>query len=169
MATTTIRADIEIRGGAEGAPPRLQGVLMRYGATGMGGTEKFAAGALEWPTDGIRIDADHGSSPARGAAQIPLLRTVPVVSDDGAEVRIDAPLPDTSACRDLAVLMRSDPPLYRAMSVEFRAKRSTYSNGVRTITKAQLLGAALTSNPLYEDTSVEVRADDQPTRRRVWL
>lgn len=40
------------------------------------------------------------------------MRAVPVRSDDGTEVRIDASLPDTQAARDLATLMRSDPPVY---------------------------------------------------------
>ena len=93
---------------------------MRYGSAGEHGGEVFAPGALRWPDNGIRIDLEHASSPARGSVQPPILRAVPVV--DGAEVRIDAPLPNTTAARDLAELMRADPPVYTGLSVEFHSR-----------------------------------------------
>ena len=162
----TFRAKVEIREGGDGSPGVLSGVLMRYGAPGLGGAERFAPGALAWPDNGIRIDLDHASSPARGSVQPPIMRAVPNVSDDGAEVRIDAPLPDTQACRDLAVLMRADPPLYSGLSVEFQSARATMIGGVRVIQSARLVGAALTDSPGYPDTSVSVRSRQQ--RRRIW-
>ena len=96
------------------------------------------------------------------------MRAVPVVSDDGAEVRIDAPLPDTQAARDLATLMRMDPPAYSSLSVEFHAVRSGYAGGRRVVQDALLKGAGLVDSPSYGDTSVEVRSG-APKRRRVWL
>lgn len=165
----TIRADIELRDGADGSPGRLVGVLMRYGAPGERGRETFAPGALRWPDNGIRIDLEHASSPRRGSVQPPIMRAKPVLSDDGAEVRIDAPLPDTTAARDLATLMRSDPPAYDGLSVEFHAARQSYRGGRRVITDAILKGAALTDNASYTDTSVEVRDAGAGGRRRVWL
>ena len=170
-----IRAAVELRDGGEGSPGRLVGTLMRYGAPGMHGREVFSPGALKWPDNGIRIDLEHASSPARGSVQPPLLRTIPVVSDDGAEVRIDAPLPDTQAARDLATLMRADPPVYSGLSVEFHAARQTYRGGRRVIQDALLRGAGLTDNPAYVGTSAEVRdgADPphplRPGGRRLWL
>ena len=111
MADNIIRAPVELRDGGDTSPGRLVGVLMRYGATGQHGRETFAPLApYRWPDNGIRIDLDHASSPARGSVQPPIMRAVPVVSEDGAEVWIDAPLPDTAAARDLAVLMRQSPP-----------------------------------------------------------
>ena len=163
MKDTTIRCAVELRDGGDDSPGRLTGVLMRYGAPGQHGRESFAPGSLRWPDNGIRIDLDHASSPARGSVQAPILRTVPVLSDDGAEVRIDAPLPNTTAGRDLAVLMRSDPPLYSGLSVEFKAARQSYVGGRRVITDAILRGAGLVDTPSYLDTSVEVR-DDRPAR-----
>ena len=162
----TFRATVEIRDGGDGSPGVLSGVLMRYGAPGCRGAERFARGSLSWPTNGIRIDLDHASSPARGSVQPPIMRAVPAVSDDGAEVRIDAPLPDTQACRDLAVLMRADPPLYSGLSVEFQSARSTMVGGVRVIQSARLVGCGLVSEPAYPDTSVSVRSNRQ--RRRIW-
>ncbi|MCY4028366.1 MAG: hypothetical protein OXH75_18885 [Acidobacteria bacterium] len=168
--TTTIRAAIELRDGGDSSPGRLVGVLMRYGAPGERGREEFAPGALRWPANGIRIDLGHGSAPIAGrSAQPPIMRAVPVVSDDGAEVRIDAPLPDTHAARDLATLMRMDPPAYSGLSVEFHAVRSGYAGGRRVVQDALLKGAGLVDTPSYSDTSVEVRSGCAPERRRVWL
>ena len=162
------RVAVELRDSGDNSPGRLTGVLMHYGSPGVHGRETFAAGALRWPDTGIRIDLDHASSPARGSVQPPIMRAVPIVSADGAEVRIDAPLPDTQAACDLAVLMRSDPPVYTGLSVEFHAVRTGYAGGRRVIQDALLKGAGLTDGPSYTDTSVEVRTD-APRRRRVWL
>ena len=173
MTDTRIRCVVELRDGGADSPGRLTGVLMRYGSPGVQGRETFGAGALRWPDNGIRIDLDHASSPARGSVQAPIMRTVPVLSDDGAEVRIDAALPNTTAGRDLAVLMRSDPPLYSGLSVEFKACRSSYMGGRRVVEDAILRGAALTDVPSYPDTTVEVRTDppNRPPLRGIlrWL
>jgi len=141
---------------------------MRYGSLGVGGRERFALDSLRWPDNGIRIDLDHTSSPARGSLSPPIMRAVPYLSDDGAEVRIDAALPDTQAARDLATLMRMTPPLYSGLSVEFHAEREHRDGGIRAIDSARLAGAGLTDMPSYAGTSVEVRTD-QPTPPRVSL
>ena len=166
----TFRAALELRDGGEGSPGRLSGVLMRYGAPGQHGREVFAPGVLKWPANGIRIDLEHASAPARGSVQRPIMRAVPFVSDDGAEVRIDAPLPDTQAARDLAVLMRSDPPVYSGLSVEFHGARQSYTGGRRVITEAYLAGAGLTDNASYPSTSVEVRSGEsgRAPLRGIW-
>ena len=164
---STFTAPVEIRDGGDHSPGVLSGLLMRYGSPGVGGRERFAVGSLSWPTNGIRIDLDHASSPARGSVQAPLMRAVPVVSDDGQEVRIETPLPDTTAARDLAVLMRADPPLYSGLSVEFRSAESRMTGGVRIIQSAVLVGAALVDSPAYPDTHVSVRS--RGARPRRWL
>ena len=170
MAETRIVAAVELRDGGDDSPGRLTGVIMRYGSPGVHGRESFATGSLRWPANGIRIDHEHASSPARGSVQAPIMRAVPFVSDDGTEVRIDAPLPNTQAARDLAVLMRSDPPVYSGLSVEFKAARQSYTGGRRVITDAILRGAGLVDTPSYPDTSVEVRdaKSDRPPMRGIW-
>ena len=181
MAIDTFRVAVELRDNGDTSPGQLVGVLMRYGSPGVHGREVFAAGALRWPETGIRIDLDHASSPVRGSVQPPIMRTIPILSEDGAEVRIDAALPDTQAARDLAVLMRCDPPVYAGLSVEFNAVRSGHdAAGRRMIQDALLKGAGLTSDGAsYADTSVEVRHRSDapplpgglllPTGRAVWL
>ena len=171
--TATFRAVVELRDGGADSPGRLTGTLMRYGSPGQHGRETFASGSLLWPDNGIRIDLEHASSPARGSVQAPILRAVPVVSDDGLEVRIDAPLPNTTAARDLAELMRADPPVYSGLSVEFHSVREHRAGGQRVVDEARLDGAALTDDPAYPDTAVEVRtaASDRPPLRGIfrWL
>ena len=171
MTTTTFRVAVELRDGGADSPGRLTGTLMRYGSPGRHGGEVFAAGALRWPDNGIRIDLEHASSPARGSVQPPIMRAVPVV--DGDEVRIDALLPNTTAARDLAELMRAEPPVYTGLSVEFHAMREHRQGGQRVIAEARLDGAALTDDPSYPSTSVEVRtgAPDRPPLRGIfrWL
>ena len=79
-------------------PGRLFGVLMEYGKRARDRAELFEAGSLTWPEDGVIVNRQH----TRAA---PILRVVPIV--DGDKVRIDAPLPDTSAGRDAAAEIRS--------------------------------------------------------------
>lgn len=164
--TDEIRCRVELRAD-DASPGRLVGTLMRYGDVGEKGREVFARGALQWPANGIRIDEQHASSPARGSTQPPLLRAIPLV--DGDEVRIDCALPDTMRGRDVATLMRMDPPVYTGFSVEFRATKEHRAAGRRVIDSALLMGAGLTDNPSYGDTPVEVREDEPPRRRRLWL
>ena len=167
MATDEIRCEIEIRAD-DASPGRLVGRLMRYGDVGQKGREVFAPGALHWPANGIRIDEQHASSLARGAVQPPIVRAMPFAAGD--EVRIDVALPDTQRGRDLATLMRMDPPVYTGLSVEFRATQEHRAGGQRVIDSALLMGAGLTDNPSYHDTPVEVREDapPQPWRARWW-
>lgn len=170
--TDEIRCGIELRAD-DASPGRLVGTLMRYGDVGEQGREIFAPGSLSWPSNGIRIDEQHASSPARGSTQPPILRTIPIV--DGDEVRIDCALPDTQRGRDLATLMRMDPAVYSGLSVEFRATKQHRAAGPRVIDSALLMGAGLTDVPSYGDTPVEVRAgaEEAPLRsglgRRLWL
>lgn len=164
--TRQIRFAVEIRDADGSSPGRLMGRLMRYGDVGERGREVFSPGALRWPANGIRIDEQHASSPARGSTQPPILRTIPIV--DGDEVRIDCLLPDTQRGRDLATLMRMDPPVYSGLSVEFRALKEHRAGGRRVIDDALLAGAGLTDAPSYGNTPVEVR-EERPRRRRLWL
>ena len=171
-------APVELRS-ADGAPPRLTGRLMRYGAAGEKGREIFLPGALRWPSNGIRIDYEHGSAPVLGgrAMQPPIMRTIPEVRADGAEVWIDAALPDTSAARDLIAHLRADPPTFAGLSVEFTRADAYVSGGRRHIRSAYLEGAGLVGRPSYTDTSVALRAGTEiaggygynGARRRIWI
>lgn len=144
---TALHCDIELRQDPERrGPGRLYGVLMRYGTPGENGGERFDAGALRWPDDGVVLRRQHDP---RG----PIARVVPETR--GGDVVIDAVLPDSTAGRDAAVEVRSG--LLRGLSVEFRALRQRYDRGVRVITDALLTGAGLVDAPSYPASTAEVR------------
>ena len=87
---------------------------------------------------------------------------------------IDAPLPDTLQGRSIAVELRSTPPLFTGLSVEFKALKERFEGGVRKIGRAVLKAAAVVDSPSYAGSAVEVRAGsdirkDRNGRRRVWL
>ena len=154
---TEIRCSIELRADdSMSSPGRLFGVLMTEGERAGDRPEVFEPGALEWPEAGVVINRQH----QRRAA---IMRAVP--ERRGAQVVIDAPLPDTAAGRDAAVEIRSG--LFTGLSVEFRAKRQHYTGGVRHVTAAALKGAGLVDDPSYRGSRVEVREGGR--RRRLWL
>ena len=147
------RADI-----THGGPGRLVGVLLTYGQPAGDRRERFTAGALSWPADGVVLRRQHERS-------APIMRVVPEVR--GSEVVIDAVLPDTAAGRDAATEIREG--LFRGLSVEFRAKRQRYTAGVREIVSAELTGAGLVIKPSYVGSGVEVRARVDGWGPSLWL
>ena len=155
-----IRCCIEVRADeSRQSPGRLYGVLMKYGTKATDRPEVFEPGSLKWPDSGVVLNRQH----SRAA---PIMRVLPIT--EGNVVRIDAPLPDTSAGRDAAREIRGapgSPPLFRGLSVEFKDVRQTFVGGVRRITSAVLTGAGLVDAPSYPESSIEVRAK----RRQVWL
>lgn len=161
----TIRADIELRNSErEGSPGRITGTVLKYGTRGEKGRETFARDSLTWPESGIRVDVEHLSSPVKGSVALPVAVAVPFV--EGDEVRIDTELEDTEQARALASFMRRG--LYRSMSVEFRSARTRWTNGVREVVQAVLVGAAVTDRPSYEGTSAALRTEEG-RRRLAWL
>ena len=157
-----IRCSIEVRTDENRlGPGRLFGTIMRYGERASDRAEMFLPGSLKWDADGIVVNRMH-------TRKSPVMRVMPIV--EGNEVRIDAPLPDTSAGRDAAAEIRSG--LFKGMSIEFRATAQTIVGGVRRITEAVLSGAAIVDTPSYAAASVEVRSKgggNLPTERFLWL
>ena len=156
--TDEIRCAIELRADDSMASPgRLSGVLLTYGERAKNRRETFAPGALSWPANGIILRRQHNR-------QAPIMRAIPELR--GAQVVIDAALPDTSAGRDTAAEIRGG--LLAGLSVEFRATAQRYVGGQRIITAALLNGAGLVDDPEYPGSAVELRAA-QGRRRRLWL
>ena len=137
-------------------PGRLVGVLLPYERRAGDRPEMFEAGSLYWPDSGILVREMH-------RRDSPILRAVPYT--EGTEIRIDAPIPDTTRGRDAIVNLRSG--VYGGLSVEFHAERETRRNGLRVIQRALLGGAGLVDIPSYREATVEVRA--RQGRRRFWL
>ena len=83
--------------------------LITYGKRALDRAEVFAPGALQWPADGIILNMQHDR-------QAPIMRFTPEL--DGAELRIDAALPDTQRGRDAATMVRNG--TFTGLSIEFR-------------------------------------------------
>ena len=150
------------------SPGLLSGVLMRYEERARDRPEVFELDAFHWPQDGILIRELHPrpNVPATPA----IMRAMPYL--EGRELRISAPLPNTTKGRDVAESMKGPMPLYGGLSVEFAAEKQVNRNGLRVITKAYLDGAALVERGAYADALVEVReslADWEPRSIFQWL
>ena len=160
MSETLIGGTVEFRSDeSHRGPGRLVGTLMSYGQpAGDGRRERFAAGALEWPDDGVVLRRQHDRA-------APIMRVVPEVR--GSEIVIDAPLPDTAAGRDAAAEVRDG--LMTGLSVEFRAKRQRYDAGQRVILDAILTGAGLVDSPSYKGSTVELRGRVDGWGSSLWL
>ena len=142
------------------SPGRLTGVLMPYGAKADGRQEVFELGALTWPDDGVLVRRMHQRSS-------PIVKVIPFL--DGNDLRIDAPLLNSTAGRDCAEELRSG--LLKGLSVEFTATKETRRNGLRVIQKATLGGAGLVDFPAYSGAKAELRAESSIQRRiaAIWL
>ena len=137
------------------SPGMLAGVVMTYGTRARDRAEMFEQDAFHWREDGIVIRELH---PQPGGPQIPpIMRTMPYL--EGRELRINAPLPNTTKGRDVAESMKGPMPLYGGLSVEFDPERETRQGGLRLIKRAFLGGAALVLRGAYPESTVEVREE----------
>ena len=131
------------------SPGLLTGILMTYGQKANDRPEMFRQDALYWDADtGITITEQHDRN-----AQV--VRTIPFL--EGRELRINAPLPNTTRGRDTAANMSGPLPLYSGLSVTFRAEKESRQGGVRVIERAFLAAAGLVDTPSYLTSKVEVR------------
>lgn len=154
-----LRCSIELRADdSRQSPGRLVGSLMVYGEKARSRSEIFSDGALTWPADGVVLNESHNQ-------KAPILRFVPIL--EGRKVRIDAALPDTQRGRDVATGMRSTPPLYKGLSVEFVTEDEGFEGGLRIVKRARLIGAGLVDHGDYGG-DVEVR-HGQAKRRARWV
>ena len=150
-----LQVPIEFRASEDRAGPgRIVGELLNYETRALDRAEVFREGALSWPDAGIILNVQHD----RRAI---VTRFKPVV--EGRAVKIDTPLPDTAAGRDVATLVRNG--TLTGLSVEFRATAEGRRNGMREIRSARLIGAAVVDAPSHA-TRVEVR--ERSKGRRWW-
>lgn len=149
----TIHCGIELREAVD-SPGRIVGTILQVGRVASDRREVFAPNSVRWPANGIRLLSEH-----RGRQ---IMRVDPVMADSG-EIRIDAPLPDTSIGRATAAEIRSG--RRRSLSVEFYSTSESTVSGVREITGALIDAAAVVPTGAYSQARVEVRN----RRRRVWL
>ena len=148
------------------SPGFVSGTLMVYGERAKNIPERFLPGALEWPADGININAQHNR-------EAPVVRVTPYV--EGKRVEIRAALPNTTAGRDTRENIKTG--VYRGLSVEFEraSVEATMVGGIRTIKRAKLVRAAFVDSPEYASATVAVRHEDDDEylalvrRLAIWL
>ena len=156
--TREIRCAVELRADeTRQSPGRLTGTLLTYEKRATDRAELFKDGALSWPEGGIVLNVQHDRKQ-------PLTRFTPVV--EGREVRVDVPLPDTGAGRDIATLVRNG--TMTGLSIEFRSRQESQRNGLREVRAAELLGAAVVDSASYVG-ALEVREKGKRRGRRIWL
>ena len=153
-----IRCEIRLEE-AEGKPARLIGTLMPFGQQARDRAELFEPGSLSWAEGGIILNRQHTRS-------APILRFTPVEVE--GRLTIDAPIPDTAAGRDALAELSGPHPLFRGLSIEFRAVRQTIVGGIRKIGSAVLTAAALVDSGSYEGATVEARAEALAAAEREW-
>ena len=128
------------------SPGRLIGTIITYGERASDRAEVFEPDSLTWDAAGIVVNRQHNRAQ-------PIMRVTPELR--GSALVVDQPLPDTSAGRDAAREVREK--LFTGLSVEFRAVRQAYRNGVRFIQEAGLFAVALVDSPSYSGSVAEVR------------
>ena len=133
----------------------LTGVAVRYGdiATIGGQLERFEPGAFgNVAALDVILNVQHERTR-------PIARTGGGLTlQDGPEsLRMAAALPTTQDAADALELVRSG--VLRGLSVEFRAIRETFENGVRVIHEALLTGLGVVDKPAYPASVVEARAE----------
>ena len=146
---------------------RIEGVAMRYGAEGRGPggrPEVFEPGSLMPSANGVILNWAHeraqplARSPGGGME----------LDDSPERLAVRATLSDTSAARDAWTLVRDG--VAGGLSIEFIPVAETARpGGVRTISKAHLVGIAIVDVPAYPDSGVSARAEAAGRRRRYFL
>ena len=127
-------------------PGTLEGTLLTYNERASDRPERFEAGSLQWPAEGVVLREMHD----RGR---PITRFVPEV--EGNRVLLRAVLPDTQRARDAATLVKNG--TLRGLSVEFWPDSEAYEGDMRIIKQARLVGAGLVDDPAYSGSLVNVR------------
>ena len=145
-------ASIELRA-AEDSPGRIVGTLIEMGRVAGDRREVFAVGSIRWPSDGVRLLAEH-----RGRE---VMTFQPAL--DGAALRVDVALPDSALGREVAAEVRSGRK--GALSIEFYATQEAQVQGVREVRSALMDAAAVVAAGAYDQARVEVRQ----WRARWWL
>lgn len=132
----------------------LRGVVIQYGdvARMPFGRETFERGAFGDVSGlDVRLNVQHNRD--RLIARTPQTLTL---TDGPDALRMAATLPETREADDALAAVRAG--LLRGLSLEFRAVRAPFVDGLRTIRKATLRAFGLVDTPAYAGSTVEARA-----------
>ena len=141
----------------------LEGTALRYGDVaeiGGGLRERFEPGAFA-PVGDVVLNSSHDRT-------TPLARTDGgglEITDGADALRIKATLPDTTAANDTLTLVKTR--VLRGLSIEFKALRERFEDGVRVVERALLSGIAVVDVAAYANSTVEARR--RKKERRTWV
>ena len=154
MLEVRCRVEVEQRGDGAG---RIRGTILPIGRVAGDRREVFAPGSVTWPSNGVRLLAEH-----RGRQ---VMRFTPI--ERAGDLQIDEQLPDTDLGREVAADIRSGKR--GGLSVEFNSIREKLTQGVREITAAIVDAAAIVGAPAYDQARAEVRGRQHHRRVLTWL
>ena len=136
-----------------GTVGRIVGTIIEEGRVASDRREVFTNGSVKFPSEGVQLLRGHGGDE--------VMTFIP--KHEGAEIRIDAPLPDTSLGRSVAAEVRSG--ARSSMSVEFHSLDEGMVSNVREVRSALVEAVALVEAGSYSQARAEVRARK---RRHRW-
>ena len=147
----------------------LEGVLVSYGDTAAIGTyrERIRAGAFSPVPANIRLNRQHNREAAFAMAGL---------TDSASTLALRAVVPSTRVGDDVLTLIREG--VLGGLSIEMRVTRDEWAGMNRTITAANVVGAAVVDVPAYAASVVATRAASRERaldaaigtkRRPLWL
>ncbi len=141
---------------------RLTGVLVTYGERASDRGDVYQLDSLTWEPGGVVLNEMHDRKQA-------IKRFTPYL--DGAELRVDFPLPPTQRGRDAAYMVRDGTYTGLSMEVERASIVATYQKGIRYVSKGRLMAAALVDRAAFTGSVVDVHASRERNRLGVmkWL
>ena len=129
------------------SPGHIRGVLVRFGEQAKDRPDVYEAGSLTWPERGVVLNESHDRTQL-------IKRFTPYL--EGAELRVDFPLPPTQRGRDAATMVRDGTFTGLSMEVARDSIVATYRAGVRHITRGKLVAAALVDEAAFLGSVVDV-------------
>ena len=129
------------------SPGRLSGVLVTYGEQAKDRPDVYEAGSLTWDSRGVVLNESHDRKQL-------IKRFTPYL--EGAELRVDFPLPPTMRGRDAATMVRDGTFTGLSMEVARDSIVATHRAGVRHITRGTLGAAALVDDAAFLGSVVAV-------------
>ena len=140
----------------------LTGVLVTYGERASDRADVYQLNSLSWEPNGIVLNEMHDRQQA-------IKRFTPYL--DGAELRVDFPLPPTQKGRDAAYMVRDGTYTGLSMEVARDSIVATYQKGVRYVSKGRLIAAALVDKAAFSGSVVDVHSSREKNQIGVmrWL
>ena len=138
-------------------------MLVTYGERAKDRPDVYEQDSLSWNKErGIVLNESHDRTQL-------IKRFTPYL--DGAELRVDFPLPATQRGRDAATLVKDS--TYTGLSIEVARDSivASYRAGIRHITRGTLMGAALVDEAAFLGSVVDVHGKRETNHLGVlaWL